>query len=145
MFFKVQYLSYQKLYPEETTRSGAYAALLGGAKRMQPSERTNKSFCSQNHFISILARNALNNASFFGYSKGHLLVYKQLQQLCSPETLLRAQNKAWELTTSSGDEGMGQVSGGLLAAPAENHCQISFLSFFTSTPNSLLLSPPLPK
>lgn len=71
-----------------------HATLLCGAKRMHPSERTNKPFCSRNHFISILARNALNNALFLGYSKGHLLVYEQLQQLCSLETPLRAKNKA---------------------------------------------------
>lgn len=122
-----------------------YATLWGVAKKMHPIERANKSFWSQSNFISILARNALNNAPRFGYSKGHLLVYEQLQHLCSPETLLRAQNKARELTTSSGDAGMEQASGDLPAAPAENHSQISFLSFFISTPNSLLFSPPLPK
>lgn len=110
-------------------RCVVHAILLCDAKSMHPSGRTNKSFCSRNHFISILARNALNNASFLGYSKGHLLVYKQLQQLCSLETLLWAQNKAWEQMTSSGVADMGQDSEASQQLQLRTPAKFSFFHF----------------
>lgn len=90
VFFKVLYLSYQKSYLEEPTRKNMHATPLCGAERMHLSERTTNPSAYKIISISISARNALNNASFLSYSKGHLLVYKQL---CSLEILLQAGNK----------------------------------------------------
>lgn len=135
-------MSCQNLYPEETMRYDMHVVILCSAKMIHSSERTKESFCSQNNFISILARSAVNNALFLCYSKGCLLSTRSCSISAPPRPCCKHRTK---LTTSSGNGGTGQVSGGLPGAPVENHCQISFLSFFTSFPTNLLLSPPLPK